>query len=171
MAIYALLVLGLALSFAKAKQTFLNRRKRTQSSALTKPVTIAVLPFEPLAPGSQDSNLAENITEELIGDCQRSTRVRVVDQNLAASFRGTSESPLQVARLLRADKLLRGTANRNGNNIRITAQLIDPATGTATWSKTFDQSATDVLKTEEDIATTIAADVESTLAGDSSPAE
>lgn len=170
MAIYALLVLGLAFSFAKAKQMFLNRRKRTPSAALTKPVTIAVLPFESLSAGSQDANLASNITEELIGDCRRSTALRVVDQNLAASFRGTTESPQQIARFLNANKLLRGTASRNGNNIRVTAQLIDPATGAATWSKTFDQSATDVLKTEENIATTIATDVESTLAASPSPA-
>ncbi len=146
---------------------FLNRRKRAHPAALTKPVTIAVLPFESISPGSQDANLASNITEELIGDCQRLTALHVADANLAASFRGTNESPQQIARHLSADKLLRGTASRNGNDIRITAELIDPATGAAIWSKTFDQSATDLLKTEEDIATAIASDVESTL--DASP--
>lgn len=170
MAIYAVLILGLSLAFAKAKQMFLNRRKQMQPSALTKPVTIAVLPFESLSASPQNANLASNITEELIGDCQRLSGLRVVDQNLAASFQGTSESPQQIARLLKADKLLRGSASRNGNNIRINAELIDPATGTATWSKTFDQSATDVLKTEEDIATTIASDVENELVANSPPA-
>jgi TolB-like protein len=175
MAIYALLALGLALglaiSFAKAKQKFLSRHKRAQSAALTKPVTIAVLPFESLSPGSQDANLAANITEELIGDCQRLTAMHVVDPDRPTSFRSTSASPQQIARLLNADKLLRGTASRNGNNIHITAELIDPATGAAIWSKTFDQSATDLLKTEEDIAAAIASDVESALAASPSPAQ
>ncbi len=172
MAIYALLVLllGLVLSFAKAKQMFLNRRMRTQSAALTKPVKIAVLPFESLSPGSQDANLASNITEELIGDCQRLAALHVVDPNLATSFRSASESPQQIARLLNADKLLRGTASRNGNNIRITAELIDPATGAAIWSRTFDQSAEDLLKTEENIATAIASGVENALAANPPPA-
>lgn len=172
MAIYALLVLllGLILSFAKAKQMFLNRRMRTQSAALTKPVKIAVLPFESLSPGSQDANLASNITEELIGDCQRLAALHVVDPNLATSFRSASESPQQIARLLNADKLLRGTASRNGNNIRITAELIDPATGAAIWSRTFDQSAEDLLKTEENIATAIASGVENALAANPPPA-
>lgn len=170
MAIYALLILGLALSFAKAKQMFLNRRKRAQSTALAKPFKIAVLPFESLSPGSQDANLASNITEELIGDCQRLTALHVVDPSLATSFRTTSESPQQIAHLLNADKLLRGTASRNGNDIRITAELIDPATGAAIWSKTFDQSAADLLKTEEDIATAIASDVENALAANPPPA-
>lgn len=170
MAIYALLALGLVLSFAKAKQMFLNRRKRTQSTALTKPVKIAVLPFESLSPSSQDANLASNITEELIGDCQRSTALHVVDPNLATSFRSPSQSPQQIAHLLNADKLLRGTASRNGNNIRISAELIDTATGAAIWSRTFDQSAADLLKTEENIATAIASGVENALVANPPPA-
>lgn len=161
-AIYALLLIGVILSVAKAKQMFLHRRRATQSAPLSRPVTIAVLPFRSISATSEDANVAWNITEELTRDC-RMQGLRVADQHLILPLRSSGDTPQHIA------QLLRGTAGRSGDSIRITAELIDASTGKAVWSKTFEQSGTDPLQAERDIASTITVDIENALAAGPPP--
>lgn len=169
MAICVLLLIALALSVTKAKQMFLNRRGARRTAPLSRSVVLAIFPFRPVAATSEDANVALNITEELTRDCQHAQGLRVMDQSAALSLRNAGDTPLHIAQLLHSDKLLRGTAGRSGNSIRITAELIDASTGNAVWSKTFEEGSADPLQTEKDIASTITADIETALASGPSP--
>lgn len=162
--IYALLTIAVALSVAKAKQMFLNRRRSPQTTSLSRPVTIAVLPFQVITNNAENATVAVNITEELTTDFQRNQDLRVIDQSRVISLQSSTATPLRIAQALHSDKLLRGTAGRDANKIHVTAELIDASSGASIWSKTFEQNGADVLQTERDIAGTIAADVQNSLA-------
>lgn len=164
LAVYASLILALAFSLSKAKQMFLSRKATSSTAVLNHRLTLAVLPFESFSNTSEDGNVALNITEELIGDCRRSKTVRVIDQSLVMPFEGSTDTPQRIAQLLHSDKVLRGTAGRSGKSIRVTAQLIDPATGSAIWSKQFENDDEDLLESERQIANEIAREVEISLA-------
>lgn len=167
--IYALLTIALALSVAKAKQMFLNRRRSPQTTSLSRPVTIAVAPFQAISSSSEDANVAVNITEELTTDCRRTQGLRVIDQSRVTSLQNSAATPQHMAQALHSDKLLRGTAGRDANKIHVTAELIDASSGASIWSKTFEQNGADVLQTEREIAGAIAADVKKSLAFAPSP--
>lgn len=156
LAIYAVLVVALALSIVKAKQMFLNR----QPAALPRPVTVAVLPFRSPSDNLEDSNTALNLTDEVITDCKRSRAIHVVDQNMIMPFRNSQETPQRIAQILHSDKVLSGTASRSDNGIHVTAQLIDSKSGSAVWSRQFEGSGSDLLESEKQIASSIASDVE-----------
>lgn len=162
--ICAVLIIALAFSLSKAKQMFLGRKVTPSATVLNHPLTLAVLPFQSSSNTSEDSNVALNITEELIGDCRRSKTVRVIDQSLVMPFEGSTDTPQRIAQLLHSDKVLRGTAGRFGKSIRVTAQLIDPATGSAIWSKQFESNDEDLLESERQIANKITTEIEISLA-------
>ncbi|MGC1106897.1 MAG: hypothetical protein WA876_10185 [Candidatus Acidiferrales bacterium] len=166
LAIYAILIVALVFSIIKAKQMFLNRQVAPSTAARPRPPTIAVLPFQSLSNTSADNNLALEITKSLINVCSQSKGLRVIDQSLVMSFEGSTDSPQHIAQLLHSDKLLRGTVDRSGNKVRITAELIDPASGGAVWSRQFEHQAADLPQLENEIAHAIATGVESTLGRD-----
>lgn len=161
--IYAVLVVALALSIAKAKQMFLNRRHTVPAHL----VTIAVLPFRSASNSPDDTNAALNLTDEVITDCKRSPSLRVVDKNLVIPYQNTAENPQHVAQLLHSQKVLTGTASRSGNTIRVMAQLIDPKSGDAIWSRQFEGNTEDLLESEQQIANSIASDIENVVAAES----
>lgn len=161
--IYGVLIVALALSIAKAKQMFLNRR----SATLPHPVTVAVLPFRSVSDNLDDSNTALNLTEEVITDCKRLSTLNVVDKNMIMPFRNSAETPQRIAQLLHSDKVLSGTASRSDSGIRVTAQLIDSKSGSAVWSRQFQGSGTDLLESEKQIASSIASDVENVVVQES----
>lgn len=162
-AIYALLVVALAFSVGKAKQMFLDR----PAAASSRPVTLAVLPFQSISGSLADASTALDMTEEVITECKRSSAVHVVDQNLVMPFQNSVETPQQIAQLLHSDKVLSGTASRSGNGIHVAAQLIDSKSGHAIWSRRFEENSTDWLESEKDIASSIASDVENVVSGES----
>lgn len=164
LAVFVALVLALAFFFSKERQVSLSRNTAPSTAVLNHRLTLAVLPFQSSSNTSEDSNVALNITEELIGDCRRSKTVRVIDQSLVMPFEGSTDTPQRIAQLLHSDKVLRGTAGRSGKSIRVTAQLIDPATGSAIWSKQFEGNDEDLLESERQIANEIATEVEISLA-------
>lgn len=169
MAIFALLLIGAAFSIARAKQMFLNWHGASQTAPLSQPVVIAVLPFNAAAATSEDANAAVKITDALAQDCRLVPGLRVVNQSDVLSLRNAGDTPQRIARLLHSDKLLRGTAGRSGNSIRITAELIDGSTGNAVWSKTFEQSSADPFQAERNIASTITTDIVRMLAAGPPP--
>lgn len=163
MAIYALVIIALALSVVKAKQMFLNRPRAGQIASVSQPVTLAVLPFQGISGSSADNNVALNITEELTADFRSVRGLHVVAQGSATPPPDVAANPQHGPQPVYSGKLLRGTAGRDGNRIQIAVQLVDASSGISVWSKTFERSGPDLLETERDIASAIASEVENSL--------
>ncbi len=90
-------------------------------------------------------------------------------QGSVYAYKSEIDTPAHIARLLHSDKLLRGTAGYSGNSLRVAAELVDPATGDTIWSKQYEQEGTNLPKMENEIASTIATDVENNLSHDDRP--
>lgn len=118
--------------------------------------TLAVLPLVNLSGDPDQEYFADGITEALIANLAKVTALRVVSRTSIMRFKGTDRSLPAIAAELGVDAIVEGSASRDGDRIRITAQLIDAATDQHLWAETFDRDFEDVLKLQSEIATTIA---------------
>jgi tetratricopeptide (TPR) repeat protein len=80
------------------------------------------------------------------------------------AYRGSSKPPREIARELKVDAIVEGSALRSGDRVRITAQLIDPGAGTIIWSDTYERDMRDVMTLQGDVARAIARRIQTTLA-------
>lgn len=119
--------------------------------------TIAVLPFVNVNGDAEGDYLSDGMTEELIHALTKLSGLRVVAWNSASHFKGQEQKDLtEVRQRLRADTVLRGSVRRGPSHLRVTAQLIETATGFYLWSEAWDRSAADLFAIEEEIAQAIA---------------
>src|SRR6266849_864349 len=136
--------------------------KRTSHPAIK---SLAVLPLKNLSGDSAQDYLADGITEAIIGRLARIHDLRVISRTSAMHFKDTQLSVPEIARTLQVDAIVEGSVIREGNRIRVTAQLIRAATDEHFWSEAYDRELRDVLTLESDVAQSIAAKVEVTVTG------
>lgn len=117
--------------------------------------SVAVLPFRNLGDPSQDY-FADGLADELRAILSRNRQVEVMGETSSDSFRGNRPDVKAIAAALRVALILDGSVRTAGDAMRITAQLIDGATGFTRWSQTFDRKRTDILAVQSDIATMVA---------------
>ncbi len=125
--------------------------------------SIAVLPFTNLTKQSEDDYFSDGLTEELIHRLTRLRNLRVVAWNSASQLRGRDEDLRGLRELLKVGFLLRGSVRRASGSVRVTAQLIDTASGAYLWSETYDRDMKDVFTIQEGIARAIVATLQLTL--------
>jgi Tol biopolymer transport system component/serine/threonine protein kinase/tetratricopeptide (TPR) repeat protein len=125
--------------------------------------TVAVLPFQILSAPS--SNTAENAEDEflsigladaLIVRLSKISRLVLCPTSSVLRFAGQKIDSFVVGRQLKADFVVEGTVRRIGNRVRVTAQLLSIAEGSATWAESLDERLTDVLELEDSMSTQIA---------------
>ena len=117
--------------------------------------TIALLPFTNLNSGTDTDYLCDGLTEELIHSLARVHGLRVVAWHSAARMKGHQQDLEAIREQLRVETILRGSVRCLGDRLRITAQLIEAATGYYLWSEAWDRTAADVFAIEEEIAQAI----------------
>jgi TolB-like protein/DNA-binding winged helix-turn-helix (wHTH) protein/Tfp pilus assembly protein PilF len=123
-------------------------------------ISIGVLPFKNLSGDPAQEYLADGMTEEIIGRLSMIRGLRVISRTSAMHFKDTQLSVPEIATALHADTLVEGSVMREGNRIRVHAQLIRAATDEHFWSETYDRELRDVFVLESDVAQSIAAKVE-----------
>jgi TolB-like protein/DNA-binding winged helix-turn-helix (wHTH) protein/Flp pilus assembly protein TadD len=127
--------------------------------------SLAVLPLENLSGDPSQEYLADGMTEELIGRLAQIRDLRVISRTSVTQFKNSRLSAREIARTLGVDALVEGSVIREGNRIRIHAQLIRSATDEHFWSEAYDRELRDVLSLESDVAQSIARRVEVTVTG------
>lgn len=134
-----------------------SSRSGAAPAAVTKPAqtSIAVLPFSNLSPESGEDYFSDGLTEELILLLTRIKGLRVVAWNSASKFRGRERELPSIQRELNAQVALLGSVRRAAGRIRVTAQLVDTASGDYLWSEGFDRGTHDVVAIQEEIARAI----------------
>jgi TolB-like protein/cytochrome c-type biogenesis protein CcmH/NrfG len=116
--------------------------------------TIAILPFANLDPEPEQQYFSDGLTEELIHALTRIRELRVMAWNTASHFRADQDMA-SVRTRLGVAYALRGAVRRTGQRLRVTAQLIDTATGEYLWSETYNREILDVFAIQEQIAAMI----------------
>jgi TolB-like protein/Tfp pilus assembly protein PilF len=124
---------------------------------------LAVLPFENLS-SSQDF-LVDGLTDGLIADLGRTGQIQVISRRSVMHLKGQHLPLPQIASELHASLVLEGTVARSGDQVRITAQLLDTANDRSLWNASYSRKTTDQLAFQDEIAATIAAAVIGELTG------
>ena len=124
---------------------------------------IAVLPFENWSPDPDQEYFADGITEDVITALSRIQDLRVLSRTSIMRYKGTALSSPEIGSELGVDLLLEGTVRREGDVVRITAQLIDAQTDAHLWAEAYDREVRDVFGVQREIAERIAAALERRL--------
>jgi TolB-like protein/two-component SAPR family response regulator len=128
----------------------------TVPAATDKPA-IAVLPFENIGGDASMDRLADGITADIITDLARFRGLDVIARNSTAVYKGKSVDMRQIGRELDVRYVVEGSIQRRGEQIRVTAQLVDAATGASLWSERWDRPDRDVFATQTEVAVQVAA--------------
>jgi TolB-like protein/DNA-binding winged helix-turn-helix (wHTH) protein/Flp pilus assembly protein TadD len=160
------LVLGGVAGLALIAITYVILRGHTGHTTQTKIVSLAVLPLSNLSGDSTQEYLADEMTEELCGRLARIHELRVISRTSVMRFKGTKLSVPEIARTLGVDAIVEGSVIRQGNRIRVHAQLIRGSTDEHLWSEEYDGELGDVLALESEVAQSIARRVEVKVTGE-----
>jgi len=125
--------------------------------------SLAVLPLENLSRDPEEDFFAEGMTEELITSLANIEGVSVISRTSSMQYKGTRKTLPQIARELKVDAVVEGSAMRAGDDVRITAQLIEAATDQHLWARSYQRSLANVLVLQAEVAQAIAAEIQSTL--------
>lgn len=128
--------------------------------------SLAVLPLRNLSGDPTQDYLADGITEALIGRLAGIHDLHVVSHTSVMRFKNPQLSMPEIARTLGVDALVEGSVIKDGDHIRVTAQLIRGATDEHFWSQTYDREMRDALTLESELAQSIAEKVEVTVTGE-----
>lgn len=113
---------------------------------------IAVLPFVNMSADPENEYFSDGLTEELINRLTRVPNLQVVARTSAFRFKGRNEDVREIGATLNAGSVLEGSVRRSGNELRVTAQLIDVASGCHLFSKTFQREFRSVFELQDELA-------------------
>lgn len=118
--------------------------------------TLLVLPFRAFSPTSDGDAFSDGLTEALIADLSRIDDLRVISRTSSMAYKGTTKTLPVVAGELAADLVVEGSVVREASRVRVTVQLIDPASDTHVWSGTYDRTSRDILTLQAEVARAMA---------------
>jgi TolB-like protein/DNA-binding winged helix-turn-helix (wHTH) protein/Tfp pilus assembly protein PilF len=118
--------------------------------------SIAVLPLENLSGDPSQNYFADGMTDELITDLAQISALRVISRTSVMAYKGARKPLPQIARELNVDAVVEGTVLRSGDQVRITAQLIDASTDKHLWSQSYEGEFRDTLALQNRVASAIA---------------
>jgi len=113
---------------------------------------IAVMPFMNISPDSKDEYLADGLTEELISRLSTVNGLRVIARTSVMRFKNANKSVSEIGGELRSGTLLEGSVRKAGNQLRVTAQLIDVQSEEHLWVETYDRQLEDVFAIQTELA-------------------
>ena len=124
-------------------------------SALAHVPAIAVLPFDDMSPDKSLGYLGDGVSEDIITMLSRFPDLLVIARNSSSVYKGKPVDVRQIGRDLNADYALEGSVRKEGDQIRITAQLIDTTTGDHVWAERYDKTGKDPLALQDEVTTKI----------------
>jgi len=117
--------------------------------------SIVVLPFDNLSPDPKDAYFSDGLTEEIITNLSHLHSLRVISRNSSMTFRGSQKDTRTIARELSVQYVLEGSVRKAGDDLRITAQLIDGSSDTHLWAEKYDGVLKDVFGIQEEVSRSI----------------
>lgn len=117
--------------------------------------SIAVLAFEDLSPEGDQGYFAEGISEELLNLLARSEGFRVAARTSSFKFKGSDADIGEIGAALNVETVLEGSVRKAGDQVRITAQLIEVGSGFHIWSDTYDRRLENIFAVQDEIASAI----------------
>lgn len=119
--------------------------------------SVAVLPFADLSPNHDQEYFCDGMVEEIITELTRVPGLRVAARTSSFAFKHRADDVREIGRRLGVSTVLEGSVRKAGDRLRVTAQLIDAATGFHHWSERWDRTIEDMLAIQAEIGQQIAA--------------
>jgi len=153
----ALLALLVSLNTGGLRQRLLGATdtRRIQS--------IVVLPLENLSGDPSQEYFADGMTDELITQLAQIGGLRVISRITAMQYKGTRKSVPEIGRELHVDGIVEGTVFRSGEQVRISAQLVDASTDQPVWAQSYERDLRDILALQKEVAAGVARQVRAKL--------
>lgn len=120
-------------------------------------VRLAVLPLANLTPNEENRYFADGVTEDILTHLARVPDLFVVSSASVLPDTGRQRPVAEIAAMLGVDYILRGSVRRDGDRVRITAQLVDARQNAHVWAETYDERLEDIFAVQSEIATRVAA--------------
>lgn len=139
-------------------QLLLQDLKTYSSTSVTLPQqeeSIVVLPFDDISPGKDQEYFSDGLTEEIITDLSQIRDLLVISRSSAMTFKGTKKKIREIAKEVNVRYVLEGSVRKAGNNLRITAQLIDAANDFHLWAEKYKGTLDDVFDIQEKVSRSI----------------
>ena len=155
--------LAVVLGGVLAVRALVSRASASGSAATVK--RIAVLPFVNVSGSKDEEYFADGMSEELAAVLGRVRGVRVASYNSSFAFKGKAVDVKEVGRKLDVDAVLEARVRRQGNRLRVTAELTDVDNSLAIWSDSYEREFKDVFAVQNEIAQAIASALEIRFAG------
>jgi TolB-like protein len=127
--------------------------------------SVAVLPFVNMSGSADTDYFSDGLTETLLHTIARLPDLKVPARTSVFFFKGQDTDVSEIAEQLGVSNLLEGSVQRDGNKVRIVAQLIEAETGFSLWSDTYDREMSDVFAVQDDIANSVAEALQVALLG------
>ncbi len=154
-------VLALAAAFWLGR----GRRGSADTAAQASTPSIAVLPFVNMSSDKEQEYFSDGLSEELLNDLAKIQGLRVAARTSSFQFKGKTEDLRTVGEKLNVGTILEGSVRKEGQRVRITAQLINAADGFHLWSETYDRQLNDIFAVQDEIARSVAGSLKVTLLG------
>jgi TolB-like protein len=138
-------------------------------SAVVPARSVAVLPFVNMSGDSSEEYFSDGITEEILNALAQIPGLQVAGRTSSFAFKGKNESLIKIGRALHVSQVMEGSVQRAGNQVRITAQLIDARTGYHVWSHTYTRELESIFAIEDEISRAIADTLKLELARGANP--
>ena len=118
-------------------------------------VSVCVLPFANMSGEAEQDYFSDGISEDITTDLSKVSALGVTARNTAFTYKGKAVDVPLVARKLEVSHILEGSVRKAGGRVRITAQLIDGATGDHVWAERYDRDLTDIFAIQDEISKAI----------------
>jgi adenylate cyclase len=128
---------------------------KPHSRAQRRDLSVCVLPFANMSGDMEQEYFSDGISEDITTDLSKVSALEVIARNTAFQFKGQSVDVSAVAQKLGVSHVLEGSVRKAGNRVRVTAQLIDGATGGHVWADRWDRDLTDIFAIQDEISKAI----------------
>jgi len=159
-------VLAVAVAiFAFHRLVLIDEESATTAVVAEEGASIVVLPFVNMSSDPEQEYFSDGISEQLLNLLAKTPDLKVISHTSAFSFKGKEIDIPTIAQRLNVTHVLEGSVRKAGNQVRITAQLVDARSDTHLWSQTYDREFADIFTIQDDIAKHVVGEIEITLRG------
>ena len=120
-------------------------------------LSIAVLPFTNMSGDSEQEYFSDGITEDIITELSRFRSLFVIARNSSFAFKGQSVNVGKIGKELGVAYVVEGSVRKAGNRVRVTAQLVEAASGNHLWAERYDRDLEDIFAVQDEVVAAIAA--------------
>jgi adenylate cyclase len=130
-------------------------RKKSSPAARRIGTSVCVLPFSNMSGDPEQEYFSDGISEDITTDLSKVSALAVTARNTAFQFKGQAVDICDIAKRLGVSHVLEGSVRKAGGRVRITAQLIDGATGDHVWAERYDRDLTDIFDLQDELSKAI----------------